>query len=210
MSWPVMTTRATCPASAACMNSLNVIVFSAAGISSRNSRSARRGRPAPSRTTDSSTSSSSGASQDLKSQDYHGLRAVCYPKRLVNPEARHPHDPIGAIDDQRHVVALFPRRLSGPRSSPGASSAPSSPTGRNRSPGRRFRTAKLPEAAVESNPNDVPGVRVARDCTGTCLGRDGPAGRRQSDLSWNRQRKSKRVRSGVRRRTSRGPSHPTC
>jgi hypothetical protein len=29
MSWPVMTTRATCPWSACCMNSLNVIVFSA-------------------------------------------------------------------------------------------------------------------------------------------------------------------------------------
>src|SRR5436309_14016240 len=37
-------------------------------------------------------------------KDYHGLRGVRYPTRLVNSMARDPHDSIGRIDHQPHPV----------------------------------------------------------------------------------------------------------
>src|SRR6266508_4851917 len=42
-------------------------------------------------------------------KDYHGLRGVRYPKRLVNSVARDPHNPIGRIDHQRHRIAIAAR-----------------------------------------------------------------------------------------------------
>jgi hypothetical protein len=39
-----------------------------------------------------------------KCQDYHGLRSVRYPKRLVDFVARHPYDPVSAVDHERHAI----------------------------------------------------------------------------------------------------------
>jgi hypothetical protein len=39
-----------------------------------------------------------------KCQDYHGLRSVRYPKRLVDFVARHPYDSVSAVDHERHAI----------------------------------------------------------------------------------------------------------
>ena len=39
-----------------------------------------------------------------KCQDYHGLRSVRYPKRPVDFVARHPYDPVSAVDHERHAI----------------------------------------------------------------------------------------------------------
>src|SRR5258706_1235820 len=41
-------------------------------------------------------------------KDYHGLRGVRYPKRLVNSVARHPNNPVRRVDHQGHRVAIAP------------------------------------------------------------------------------------------------------
>jgi len=43
-----------------------------------------------------------------KCQDYHGLRSVRYPKRLVDFVARHPHDAVGAVNNEGHAVTCSP------------------------------------------------------------------------------------------------------
>jgi len=40
------------------------------------------------------------------------LPGVGYLKRLVNSEARDPHDPIGSIDDNRHAIAVVSAHFS--------------------------------------------------------------------------------------------------
>jgi hypothetical protein len=47
-----------------------------------------------------------------KFQDYHGLRSVSYPKRLIDTVPSNPHNPIRLVNDQRHAIALVPRHLS--------------------------------------------------------------------------------------------------
>jgi hypothetical protein len=40
-----------------------------------------------------------------KFQDYHGLRGVSYPKRLVDTVPGYPDDPVEIVHDQGHTVA---------------------------------------------------------------------------------------------------------
>jgi hypothetical protein len=47
-----------------------------------------------------------------KFQDYHGLRGVSYPKRLIDTVPGDPNDPIRLVNNQRHAIALVPRHLS--------------------------------------------------------------------------------------------------
>ena len=143
-------------------------------------------------------------------QDYHGLRGVRYPKRLVDSVTRRP-----TRSDRLHRPRAAPHRgraRATLRSTKKSCSffRPSSPTGLKRSPGRRFRTAKCPrQRSPRTMATPAAAARSPR-CPPLHCGR--PSGPRQSSrlrearLPWDRQRIPEKVRcSGPS-----GPRRPTC
>ena len=137
ISWPVIVDAArSCPASTDAMNSLKLNGASrSAGTWSRSSRSGRRRRRAPSRTPDSSTSSSRRASQTALSLK---ISTACAGSVTRNASSI----PWPATQTIRSVSSTTsgtrsrrPARPCGPRRSPAASSARRARAGRNRSPG---------------------------------------------------------------------------
>src|SRR4051795_1158603 len=119
MSWPVMMTFATWPESAACMNSLKVIVFSTCWnfvekfqmSTPRTTSAIQNNRLFNVEFTRRFPSRSAELLGLPKFQDYHGLRGVGYPKSLVDSEPRNPHDPIAGVDDQGDRIAPFSRHF---------------------------------------------------------------------------------------------------
>src|SRR3954465_2275072 len=119
MSWPVMMTFATWPESAACMNSLKVMVFSTCWNSNqefqmstpRTTSAIQNKRLFNVEFTRRFPSRSAELLGLPKFQDYHGLRGVGYPKSRVDSEPRDPHDSIAFIDHQRDPIAPFARHF---------------------------------------------------------------------------------------------------
>src|SRR3954447_7671405 len=117
MSWPVMMTFATWPESAACMNSLKVMVFSTCWnfvekfqmSTPRTTSAIQNNRLFNVEFTRRFPSRSAELLGLPKFQDYHGLCGVGYPKSRVDSEPRHPHDPIAFIDHQRDPIAPVAR-----------------------------------------------------------------------------------------------------
>ena len=73
-------------------------------------------------------------------QDYHAGLGRRDPALIRDRHARHPHNSPCRVDHDRHAIAFGARALSGRRTGPAACDARARPSGRNRSPGRRFRT----------------------------------------------------------------------
>src|SRR3954452_4460879 len=198
MSWPVMMTFATWPESAACMNSLKVMVFSTCWnfvekfqmSTPRTTSAIQNNRLFNVEFTRRFPSRSAELLRLPKSQDYHGLRGVGYPKSRVDSEPRNPHDPIAFVDDQRHPIAPFARHF------PVHEVVlqlllPVEPDGAETVARAAVPDSQRAIAQVSSDLRDVRSVDTAHNCTGARVGRHRPARIGQHDLSWNRQRKSK-------------------
>src|SRR3954467_1591817 len=198
MSWPVMTTFATWPESAACMNSLKVMVFSTCWnfvekfqmSTPRTTNAIQNNRLFNVEFTRRFPSCSAELLGLPKFQDYHGLRGVGYPKSLVDSEPGDPHNSIAVVDDQRDGVPPFPRHF--PVYKVVLQLLLSVETDRPEPvAGATIADGEAAIAQIAANLRDVRPLHRAHNCTLARVRRHRPARVGQDDLSWNRQRKSK-------------------